>query len=148
MDETAARRAFDHAILSHKPVFEQFFLAKLLGLEIRYGEGSCSVEFEVRDFMHNPQGSLHGGIIALALDVSMGHLIRHVTGQGGATLEMKTQYLRRVTAGKMRCEARFLRQGRSVSFLETRMWDGGGELAAIATATFQIRQPASAPTGE
>ena len=101
------------------------------------------VEFEVKDFMYNPQGSLHGGIIALALDVSMGHLIHHVTGEGGATLEMKIQYLRRITSGRLRCSARFLRQGRTVSFLETRMWDGAGELAAIATATFQTRQPAA-----
>ena len=143
MDETAARRAFDSAILHQKPAFEQFFLAGLLGFAISYGENSCIVEFDVQDFMFNPQGSLHGGIIALALDVSMGHLIHHVTGHGGATLEMKTQYLLRITEGRMRCEAHYLRQGRTVSFLETRMFDGEGKLAAFATATFNQR-PATA----
>jgi uncharacterized protein (TIGR00369 family) len=145
LDETASRRAFDSAILHHKPAFEQFFLAKLLGFAITYSEDSCGVEFDVQDFMFNPQGSLHGGIIALALDVSMGHLIHHVTGRGGATLEMKTQYLLRITEGRMCCVARFLRQGRSVSFLEARMFDGEGELVALATATFNQRPAEATP---
>ena len=134
-------------MLHHQPAFGTFFLARLLGFDISYGAESCVVEFDVHDFMYNPQGSLHGGIIALALDVSMGHLIHHVTGQGGATLEMKTQYLRRVTEGRMRCEARFLRQGRRISFLESRMHDGESKLAAIATSTFQLAQPEASAGG-
>jgi uncharacterized protein (TIGR00369 family) len=141
MDEAAARQAFDFALRHHEPAFERFFLARFFGLAISYGEGTCIVEFDVKDYMYNPQGSLHGGVIATALDISMGHLIKRTTGHGGATLELKTQYMRRVTAGRMRCEARYLKQGRSVSYLETRMWDGEGKLAAVTTATFQVRAP-------
>lgn len=147
MDTAVARRAFDSALSEHEQVFERFFLARLLGLEISYGAETCVVEFEVKDFMFNPQGGLHGGIIATALDISMGHLIKHTIGHGGATLDLGLQYMRRVSAGRMRCEARYLRQGRGISFLESRMVDGEGKLCAMAKATFQVRAPDNKPPG-
>ena len=138
MDEDAARRAFDEALRTHQPGFGTFFLARLLGLEISYPDESCLVAFTVHDFMFNPQGSLHGGVIAFALDVSMGHLIRHTLGRPGITLEMKTQYLRPAVSGRVRCEGRFLRRGRTINYLESRMTDEGGKLLAVATSTWQL----------
>ena len=64
--------------------------------------GELEIEF-------NPQGTLHGGILATAMDISMGHLLHHVD-RAGATLEMKVQYLAPITAGLVRCEATFLRR--------------------------------------
>jgi uncharacterized protein (TIGR00369 family) len=139
VDEKAARTAFETALASHKPGFGTFFLARLLGLEISYTEDSCVVEFPVRDFLFNPQGSLHGGVIAIALDISMGHLIHHATGgRAGITLEMKVQYLRPATEGRVRCEGRFLRRGRTISQMESRMTGPDGKLLAAATATWQM----------
>lgn len=138
MDEDAARRAFEEALRTHRPDFGTFFLAKLLGLDISYTDKTCVVEVPVRDFMFNPQGSLHGGVIAFALDVSMGHLIKHTLGRPGITLEMKTQYLRPAVNGRVRCEGRFLRRGRSINQLEARMTDEGGKLLAFATSTWQL----------
>ncbi|MYZ49942.1 PaaI family thioesterase [Propylenella binzhouense] len=140
MDEEAARAAFERALASYEQKFETFFLARLFGLEISYTEESCVVEIEVADFMFNPQGSLHGGVIAFALDVSMGHFIKHRTGGAGITLEMKTQYMRPARPGRVRCEGRFLRQGRTVSQMESRMTDAEGRLLAMATATWQMPQ--------
>jgi uncharacterized protein (TIGR00369 family) len=57
-----------------------FFLARFLGLDISYGDEVCVIEIEVKEFMFNPQGSLHGGVIAFALDVAMGHLIKRAIG--------------------------------------------------------------------
>jgi uncharacterized protein (TIGR00369 family) len=138
LDEDAAREAFEDALRTHRPDFGIFFLAKLFGLEISYADESCIVEFAVRDFMYNPQGSLHGGVIAMALDISMGHLIKHSVGRPGITLEMKTQYLRPATSGRVRCEGRFLRRGRTINYLEARMTDADGKLLALATSTWQL----------
>lgn len=140
MDENAVKAAFGTALATQRPAFGSFFLAKLLGFEISYPEETCVVEFTIHDFMFNPQGSVHGGVIALACDVSMGHLINHVTGRGGITLEMKTQYLRPATSGRVRCTGRFLKKGRSVSYMESRMTDAEGKLLAMATATWQMPQ--------
>lgn len=137
MDADAARAAFDRAIATHAPGFGTFFLARLLGLRIAYGEGTCTVQFTPEDWMLNPQGTLHGGLIATALDISMGHLL-HRTAGAGATLEMKTQYVRAAGAGPLTCTAAFLRRGRSINFLESRMADPAGQLVAAATSTWRL----------
>lgn len=137
MDAEAAREAFEHALASHRPGFETFFLARYYGLEFAYTESACIVEMTVRDDMRNPQGTLHGGVIGFVLDVSMGHLLNRQAGPG-ATLEMKVQYVRPVSGGRVRCEARFLRRGRSMSFLESRMTDARDRLVAAATATWRL----------
>ncbi len=138
MDEGAARQAFEEALRTHHPGFGTFFLARLFGLEIAYTDESCIVDFAVRDFMFNPQGSLHGGVVAMALDISMGHLIKRAVGRPGITLEMKTQYLRPAVSGRVRCEGRFLRRGRTINYLESRMTDADGKLLAVATSTWQL----------
>ena len=138
MDESIATSAFRNAIETHTPAFETFFLAKFFGAEVSYAEETCIVELPVNDYLFNPQGSLHGGVIAFALDVSMGHLIHRTTGRAAVTLEMKTQYVRPALSGRVRCEARFLKRGRSVSFLESRMTDLDRKLIAAATATWQM----------
>ncbi|MCW5719697.1 MAG: PaaI family thioesterase [Devosia sp.] len=138
MDETAAREAFERALASQAPGFGTFFLARLLDLDIAYEEDRCIVRMPVRDFQFNVMGSLHGGMIATILDISMGHLLHHSYGMGGATLEMKVQYLRAITDGQVRAEAQFLRRGRSIAFVESRLYDAADRLAAVANSTWKL----------
>lgn len=138
MDEALARQAFDLAIESHKPDFGTFFLARLLALDISYRDDRCFIIFPVQDFLFNPQGTLHGGVLATVMDVSMGHLIHHAYGRGGATIEMKIQYMRPVKTGTAACTGQFLKRGKSIAFLESRLEDASGELAAVATSTWKI----------
>ena len=138
INEAAAREAFEHAIANHEQAFGTFFLARLFGLEIRFtADEACVVELELKDFMFNPQGTLHGGVIAFVLDISMGHLLNKVVGTG-MTLEMKTQYLRPAKAGRIRAEGRFLKKGKSINYLETRLFDAEGSLLAAANSTWQL----------
>lgn len=139
MDETAARHAFVTALRDYRPGFETFFLCRLLGLEFTYGNDTCHARFPVRDFLFNPQGNLHGGVIALVMDVTMGHLMNRAFGVPGQTLESKYQYLAPVRGPEARCEAHFLRKGRGICFVETRFFNGEGDLAAIASATWRAR---------
>lgn len=143
IDVDAARAAFEHALTHHEQAFGQFFLVKLLGFDITFPDDACRVAFAVRDFMYNPQGSLHGGIVALAMDVSMGHLLNHLKGPG-ATLEMKVQYMRAIREGTVTATGRVLRRGKEIAFLESRLTDERGELAAMATSTWRTT-PAGPP---
>jgi|SRR3954453_21998940 uncharacterized protein (TIGR00369 family) len=118
--------------------FGSFFLSRLLGIEVSYRGETCTVIFEAVETMFNPQGTLHGGILATAMDISMGHLLQHVAG-AGTTLEMKVQYLAPVTGGLVRCESSFLRQGRGFFFLQSHARRSDGELAAHATSTWTRR---------
>lgn len=141
LDTAAARAAFERAVADDTREFGNFFLSRLLGLSIDYtADETCVVEFDIHDYMFNPQGTLHGGIIATVLDISMGHLLTRVVGRG-MTLEMKTQYLRPARAGRVRAEGRFLKKGKSINYLETRLADAGGNLLAVANSTWQLLPP-------
>jgi len=141
MDETTARNAFETALRTYQPAFESFFLSRLFGLEFTYTDETCRIEFPIHEFMFNPQGSLHGGVAAFVLDVAMGHLLKHCSGAPGATLEMKVQYVAPLRPPRATCEGRFLRKGNSIAFLEARIWDAEGTLAAIATSTWRVGKP-------
>jgi uncharacterized protein (TIGR00369 family) len=136
MNESAAREAFEQALGSYQQDFETFFLARLLGLEFFYTDDSCIIEMEVRDFMFNPQGSLHGGVVAMVMDISMGHLLKR-KGGAGATLEMKTQFLKPVPVGRISVTGSWLHSGRSVQFLRSEVRTADDTLAAFATATWK-----------
>ena len=146
VDDAAARAAFERAIGDDRREFGNFFLTRLLGLAISYPDDECCVvEMEVKNFMFNPQGSLHGGVIATVLDISMGHLLTHSIGVG-MTLEMKTQFLRPARTGRIRAEGRFLKKGKAINYLETRLTDAAGSLLAVASSTWQLL-PAGEPSG-
>ncbi|HUA53322.1 MAG TPA: PaaI family thioesterase [Candidatus Sulfotelmatobacter sp.] len=134
MDEAAARAAFEQALQSYHQDFGTFFLARLFGLTFAYEDDTCIVTGTVRDFMFNPQGSLHGGVISFILDVSMGHLLQKTYG-AGTTLEMKVQFLRPPTVGEIRAVGRFIKRGRSINYLESRLTQNGADVAA-ATSTW------------
>lgn len=75
--------------------------------------------------------------MATAMDISMGHLVNKVAGPG-ATIEMKVQFMRPVIEGTVTCEGRFTRRGRTMSFMESRLFGPDGKLAALATATWKM----------
>jgi uncharacterized protein (TIGR00369 family) len=135
MDEAAARDAFEHALASYEQDFGKFFLARLFGMQFEYPGDACAVSFDLRDFMFNPQGSLHGGVVAFALDIAMGHLLREKSG-AGTTLEMKVQYLSAAKSGRLTATGRFLRRGRKISYLRAELTDEQGGLVAFATSTW------------
>jgi uncharacterized protein (TIGR00369 family) len=133
-DHVIAR--FEQALGEAAPGFGTFFLARFLDLTISYddAEQRCVVELPYASFLCNPQGSLHGGVITTALDISMGHLCHRYLSTA-MTVEMQTRFFRPVT-GDCRCEARFLRPGRRIVHLESRMYDTAGRLAAFATGAW------------
>lgn len=145
VDEAATRTHFEKALDDHEQAFETFLFARLLGLEFEYlpadapdaDKEVCRLTFPVTDMLKNPQGSLHGGAMASAMDISMGHLVNKVAGPG-ATIEMKIQFMRPVTEGVVTCEGRFTRRGRSLAFMESRLFGEDGKLAALATATWKM----------
>ena len=119
----------DRAVGDERQEFGSFFLARLLGMSVAYEADACIVSFDAVPPLFNPRGTLHGGVLATAMDISMGHLLNHVAGPG-ATLEIKVQYMAAVTEGAVQCRATFLRQGRSLSFLQSHGTRADGVLVA------------------
>lgn len=145
IDTDAARAHLDRALDAHEQVFERFFLARLWDLSYAYlpedapdaEKEVCRLTFPASEMGFNPQGSVHGGVLATVMDISMGHLVNKVAGPG-ATIEMKIQFMRPVGAGEVTCEGRFIRRGRTISFMESRVFDAAGKLSAHATATWKM----------
>ena len=145
IDQQKVRDHIDNVLRDCEQVFEKFFLAKFIGLNFDYlpenvhdsDKEELKITFIVNDMLLNPQGSLHGGVIAAVMDISMGHLLNKTVGEG-ATIEMKIQYLRPVNQGRVTCEGRFIKKGRTLSFMESRLSDQAGKLAAVATATWKM----------
>ncbi|HEX7004731.1 MAG TPA: PaaI family thioesterase [Trueperaceae bacterium] len=146
MDTATLRARFERAVHEARPEFGQFFLARFFDIEVSYGEESCRVDLPVSDYLYNPQGSLHGGVLGFALDVSMGHLCNRFLSTA-ITLEMKTQYLRPVK-GDCYCIATFLKKGRRLAFVESRLFDESGKPAAMATSTWMLLAPESGQGGD
>ena len=145
IDQQQVRDHIDSVLQGCEQVFEKFFLAKFMGLEFEYLPAGAAdsdkthlkITFEVNEMLMNPQGSLHGGVMAAVMDISMGHLL-HKTAGMGATIEMKIQYLRPLRQGVVTCEGSFIKKGRSLSFMESRLSGSDCKLAAIATATWKM----------
>ena len=138
-DRDIVQARFEAAPAEQDPRFEHFFLFQMFGLSVSYGPETCRVEIPVDGSMYNPQGSLHGDVIVLVLDVLMGHLLRHEQKQG-MTVGLHTNFLRPVT-GPAYAEARLLRAGRRVAHVTSEMFDAEDRLCASATATFLRVEP-------
>jgi uncharacterized protein (TIGR00369 family) len=136
MEESQVRELIGTANGDGRHEFGSFFLSRLFGMKVSYEGDACIVSFEVKPFMFNPQGSLHGGVLATALDISMGHLLKQHFG-AGATLEMKVQYFAPVRSGLISCRAGFLKKGRKTFFLQSSAQDSAGEVIAHATSTWK-----------
>lgn len=136
LDEAQARGAFENALATYEQDFGKFFLARLFGCEFEYADDACKVSFELKDFMLNPQGGLHGGVTAFVLDISMGHLLWHKSGPG-TTLEMKVQYASAARSGRLTATSRFIRHGRGISYLRAELVDDKGGVVAFATSTWK-----------
>src|SRR4029450_13143196 len=135
IDEAAAREAFDEALKTYDQDFGKFFLTRLFGMTFEYPDETCRISFDLKDFMFNPQGGLHGGVIAFVLDISMGHLLRRTSGPG-TTVEIKIQFLKAVKSGRVTATGRFLRRGRTLSYLQADLVDEQGGMIAYATSTW------------
>lgn len=145
IDVTNAQARLARALDDHEQAFERFFFARFLDLGFTYlpeaapdsAKEVCRVTCPVTDMVKNPQGVLHGGVMCSVMDISMGHLVAKVAGPG-ATIEMKVQFMRPVAEGAVTAEGRFTRRGRSLSFMESKLYEQGGALVAHATATWKM----------
>jgi uncharacterized protein (TIGR00369 family) len=109
-------------------------------LELDVEEGWVKIGYDLGEAHFNRFGALHGGSIACVMDdvlaVAAGMVAKW--GEIAPTLEMKVSYLNQGGAGKHVAEARVLKRGRQINFLEATMTREDGKVIATATATIMI----------
>jgi uncharacterized protein (TIGR00369 family) len=123
------------------PEFGAFFLARFLDLRISYDDDAreCTVELPYAPHLTNPQGSVHGGILTTAMDISMGHLCHRYLSTA-VTIEMQVRFLRPLL-GPGRCTGRLLQAGRRIVHLESRLSDESDRLVAVGTGSWHRLEP-------
>ncbi len=113
-------------------------VAELLGIRlISVDDGECVFEMEARPEHANPMGTVQGGVICALADAAMGLAYASLLAEGESftTLELKTNYLRPVTAGTMVATGRVVHAGRTIGLTTCDVVDGEGRKIAHATST-------------
>jgi uncharacterized protein (TIGR00369 family) len=120
-------------------------VAQLLGMRlVSVQDGECVFEMEARPEHANPMGTIQGGVICALADAAMGlaYASRLEEGESFTTLELKTNYLRPVTAGMLVATGRVLHAGRTIGLTSCDVLDGEGRKIAHATSTcMTLREP-------
>jgi len=121
-------------------------IASVLDMSIVAVEpGRAVFELEPAEYQFNPIGSVHGGVLTTLLDSAMGCAVHSMlpAGSGYTTLELKVNFLRRVTTEtrRLRSEGAVIHLGRTVATAEARIVDGEGRLVAHATTTCLVMRP-------
>lgn len=111
-------------------------------LGIRYvsvDNGSCVAEIDMADYLQNVVGGFHGGAAFALIDCAMGAAIYSLLDidELAATLEAKTNYIRPVREGLIRCTAKVIHRGRRTAVLDAEV-TAAGKLVAKASGTFAI----------
>jgi len=113
-------------------------IARLLGFTAKAVEpGRAVFEMQVDERHHNPMGTLHGGIYCDLADAAMGYAYAATLGNGETftTIELKINFLRAVRKATVTAEARVVRAGSTLGFVECNVKDQSGKLLARAAST-------------
>jgi acyl-CoA thioesterase len=115
----------------------------LTGIDVVKAEpGRAVLTMPVRPDMHNGVGWLQGGMLVAIADEAMALALYPLLekNEGIATIAESTSFIRGVRKGTIRADARVIKKGRRVAFMEAEVWveDGEKVLLSRTTASFAI----------
>ena len=105
------------------------------------GEGTARLSLPVEPEFTNSLGTVHGGVIVSLLDVALCTAARtlHPESIGVITIDLSTSFIGGGSGARLLAEARVLKDGRSMSFVEGEAKNADGSLVAKAIATVRVR---------
>jgi len=117
------------------------FVSHLKILTETLGEGSARLSMPIEPHLTNSLGTAHGGVIVSLLDVALCTAARtlHPESVGVITIDLSTSFIGGASGSKLYADARVLRDGRSMSFVEAEAKNEDGSLVAKAIATVRVR---------
>ncbi len=118
--------------------FQQAPITQLLNWQVLPGQpGEATLMWEVDQRYHNPMGRVHGGAISAICDAAMGIAFGRTLeeSQDFSTIEMKVSFMRPVTAGTLKVDAKVVQRGLRVGFVECTIRDQRNKLIATASCS-------------
>ena len=121
--------------------FNDLDVMRSLGVEcVSLEPGRAVALLHVEDRHRNPNGSVNGGYLAAAVDVTAGAAVSS-SGEPAAqsaTADLSIHYLTGAGPGPLRVVAEVLRRGRRNCVPTVRVTDADGTLCAVATGTWVL----------
>jgi len=117
------------------------FVSHLKILTETLGEGSARLSLPIEPHLTNSIGTVHGGVIMSLLDVALCTAARtlHPDSLGVITIDLSTSFIGGGSGARLLAEARVLKNGRSMIFVEGEAKNEDGSLVAKAIATVRVR---------
>ena len=119
-------------------------VSRLIGFVLKSIEpGHAIFEMEADERHHNPMGTMHGGIYCDLADAAMGYAYAATLAEGETftTIELKINFLRAVRKATLTAEARVVKAGTTLGYVECEVKDQTGKLVAKAASTcIKLRQ--------
>ena len=113
-------------------------VGRLVGFVLKAIEpGRAVFELEAGERHHNPMGTLHGGVYCDLADAAMGFAYAATLAEGESftTVELKINFLRAVRTGTLTAEAKVVKAGATLGYVECEVKDEQGRLVAKAAST-------------
>jgi uncharacterized protein (TIGR00369 family) len=113
-------------------------VARLIGFEAKeIADGRAIVTLAAGPQHANPMGTLHGGILCDIADAAMGMAFASALApeETFTTVELKINFFKPVWEANLKAEARVVRRGRTLGYVECEITDEGGRLVAKAAST-------------
>jgi uncharacterized protein (TIGR00369 family) len=116
------------------------FLSHLKILTETLDKGSARLSLPVESHLTNSLGKVHGGVIMSLLDVALCTAARtlHPESVGVITINMSTSFIGAGDGARLLADARVMKDGRSLSFVEAEAKNEDGTLVAKAVATVRV----------
>jgi uncharacterized protein (TIGR00369 family) len=111
----------------------------MVGIQVkRLHKDGVTIECNVREELLNSANVLHGGVLATLADAAVGISLAHHFGgrRPITTAELKINYLRPVSEGKVKARARLLKVGARICVGSVEMRDAGNKVVAAALLSY------------
>lgn len=120
---------------TRRPPTGKLFKSQIL--EVRSAEGFVRMSYDIGLEFTNPGGSVQGGIVTALLDDAAAFAVIIKSGQPVfvASLELKTSFFSAAKPGLLYAEARVVKLGKTIAFIEADLTDPEGKLLARMTTT-------------
>ena len=116
------------------------FVSHLKILTETLGSGTAQLSVPVEPHLTNSLGTVHGGVIMSLLDVALCTAARtlHPESVGVITINMSTSFIGGGKGAKLLADARVLKDGKSMSFVEAEAKNDDGSIVAKAIGTVRV----------
>jgi uncharacterized protein (TIGR00369 family) len=107
--------------------------------EADFDAGVVVLRFNEQPAFANHWGNIQGGFGVAMIDVLISVAVYAKLRQWCPTVEIKSSFVAPAKLGRCKGEARVIKAGKALAFVEARLWGADEQLAIHATATVSVK---------